>query len=499
MIDVIWDQAHHTPCSLAVSLANDCRSATIFQDCRPLALQDCHPLWQPPRRPTPPTQSLRPHEMLRTLPLDDEFQVAFVPSYSQIAVLNREASQLLERLPLRAGDSIEEQEAIKQLFALGLLNDGNNAIPVPEAPQVLVAWLQLTNACNLRCGYCYIQKSGESMSVATAQNAVDAVIRTALQHGYPVIALKYAGGEASLRMDLVEQTHRYAQAQAARYELGLQAGLLSNGTTLTPRRLDRIASLGLRLMISLDGMAADNDRNRPTIGGGSSSGTVIAGIERALVAGITPDIAITVTSASVDGLPDLLAWLLNRNLPFSISFYREHSGGGTTHNLRADEQKLITGMRRAYAVIARHPPRWSLTSTLLDRADLSRAHRRTCAVGENYLVIDHHGQVAKCQMTLDQPISHIRAANPLDVIRLDQIGMRNLAVEEKEGCCTCDWRYWCAGGCAIATYRASGSYDARSPNCTIYQSLYPDVIRLEGLRLLHWHLPHDLIDDITRM
>ena len=111
-------------------------------------------------------------------------------------------------LQLTGGDGIVE---------LGLLNDGSSAIPAPESPQVLVAWLQLTNACNLRCGYCYIQRSGESMSVATAQDAVDAVIRAALQHGYPVIALKYAGGEASLRMDLVEQTHRYAQAQVGKF------------------------------------------------------------------------------------------------------------------------------------------------------------------------------------------------------------------------------------------------------------------------------------------
>jgi len=142
---------------------------------------------------------------------------------------------------------------------------------------------------------------------------------------------------------------------------------------------------------------------------------------------------------------------------------------------------------RAYATIARRPPRWGLLGALLDRADLSQPHRRTCAVGENYLVIDHRGQVAKCQMTLAQPVSHISAADPLGAIRLDQVGVRNLPAEEKEGCRACDWRYWCAGGCALATYRATGRYDVRSPNCTIYQSLYPDVIRLEGLRLLHWH------------
>jgi uncharacterized protein len=479
MIDVIWDRSdNNIPDGEGLSQLNDCRA---------MALQDCRAFWPSIRRALPPAQTLRPHALLRTLPLDDQHQVAFVPSLSQVAVLNREAGRLLERLPLGAGGSAEDLEAVEQLFGLGLLTDGDDRIPTPGDPNVLVAWLHMTNACNLRCSYCYIQKSGESMSAATAHAAIDAVIRSALRHGYPEIAIKYAGGEASLRMDVVEQTHRYAQAQAERHGLTLHAGMLSNGTALTPRKLARIASLGLRLMISLDGLAADNDANRPSIGGVGSSGAATAGIARAIAAGVIPDIAITVTSASVDGLPALVGWLLDRDLPFSISFYRDHGRAGEADHLRADEQRLIAGMRRAYAVIAQRPPRWSLTGALLDRADLSHAHRRTCAVGENYLVIDHHGQVATCQMALDQPVGHMRADDPLGLIRLDQVGVRNLPVEEKEGCGTCGWRYWCAGGCAVATYRATGRYDARSPNCSIYQSLYPDVLRLEGLRLLHWY------------
>lgn len=473
MIDVIWDRAES-----ALSSLNDCRSA---------ALQDCRAAWPAARPGRPPMGALRPHAMLRTLAVDDEYYVAFVPSHSRIAVLNREAHRLLKLLPLGSGSSAEELAAAEQLFALGLLSDGESDIPVPGEPETLIAWLHLTNTCNLRCSYCYIQKSGESMSASTTREAVNAVIRSALQHGYPAIALKYAGGEASLRMDLVEQVHRYAFEQASHHGLALQAGLLSNGAALTSRKLARIASLGLRLMISLDGLAAVNDINRPTVAGAGSAGAVMAGIEGALAAGIVPDIAITVTSASVDGLPALLNWLLDRELPFSVSFYRDHTPGGGPGALQADEGRLIDGMRRAYAAIARRPPRWNLLDALVDRADLSQPHRRTCAVGENYLVVDHKGQIAKCQMTLDQPISDVCAQDPLGVIRLDQVGVRNLPVEEKEECRTCDWRYWCAGGCAVVTHRATGRYDVRSPNCHIYQALYPDVIHLEASRLLYWY------------
>ncbi len=45
---------------------------------------------------------------------------------------------------------------------------------------------------------------------------------------------------------------------------------------------------------------------------------------------------------------------------------------------------------------------------------------------------------------------------------------------------------WCAGGCPALTYRVTGRFDVRSPNCRIYQALFPEVLRLEGLRLLQY-------------
>jgi hypothetical protein len=35
-------------------------------------------------------------------------------------------------------------------------------------------------------------------------------------------------------------------------------------------------------------------------------------------------------------------------------------------------------------------------------------------------------------------------------------------------------------------YRKTGRYEAKSPNCEIYKALFPEVIRLEGLRLLRY-------------
>jgi radical SAM protein with 4Fe4S-binding SPASM domain len=126
---------------------------------------------------------------------------------------------------------------------------------------------------------------------------------------------------------------------------------------------------------------------------------------------------------------------------------------------------------------------------LLDKADMTSPHHHTCGVGQNYLVIDQHGGVAKCQMEMKSTITTVNTDDPLQMIRTDRRDVQGLAVEEKEGCRTCQWRYWCTGGCPIVTYRSTGRYDVKSPNCNIYKTLFPEVLQLEALRLLHYEMP----------
>ena len=80
----------------------------------------------------------------------------------------------------------------------------------------------------------------------------------------------------------------------------------------------------------------------------------------------------------------------------------------------------------------------------------------------------------------------IHDPDPLARVRESSDGIRNLPVDDKAECRDCQWRYWCAGGCPLTAYHATGRYDAKSPNCAIYRALYPEVIRLEGLRLLKY-------------
>jgi uncharacterized protein len=150
---------------------------------------------------------------------------------------------------------------------------------------------------------------------------------------------------------------------------------------------------------------------------------------------------------------------------------------------------LVAGVKAAYRAIEANLPSWSVIGSVLDLGQLISPHQHPCSAGRDYLVIDHKGHIAKCHMELNQPVTNVQHPDPLSVIRLSPVGLQNPAVQEKEDCNTCEWRYGCAGGCPIVAYRATGRYQAKSPNCNIYKTIYPEAVRLEGLRLLKFK-PH---------
>lgn len=395
------------------------------------------------------------------------------------------------------------EEIARQLAAMGLLVPAVNdcACATEEdcgsANTPLTAWLHLTDRCNLRCDYCYLPHVREDMSSETGRAAIDAAFRSAIANGFKQVKLKYAGGEPLLRSSLIVELHQYAQSLADQNGIALEGVVLSNGTLLTAKMVEALKSLGLRLMISLDGLGAHHDLHRRYAGGRGSFADVAEAVDLALANGLRPNISVTISSRTAAGLPDVMAWILERELPFSLNFYRENDLSASHEDMHLDEQTIINGMLAAFKVIEDNLPRRPFLGGIIDRANLSASHTHTCGVGQNYLVFDQHGQVAKCQMHIRKPVTDVHAADPLAVIRADQIGIQNISVEEKEGCKTCEWKYWCAGGCPLATYRATGRYDVKSPNCNIYKALFPEALRLEGLRLLKYQDDPEVVQKIA--
>lgn len=420
---------------------------------------------------------------------NDRFVVFNPENNVDISVFNASALRILNSFKVsRKIKKSDDFVLIHKMIRSGFLETDDALIEKSEGntQQILSAWLHLTDRCNLRCSYCYLPHVREDMSSETGRASIDAVFRSAQLNGFKQVKLKYAGGESLLRYPLILELHSYAEKLAHEHGISLEEVVLSNGTLLTEDMAKTLKTLGIRLMISMDGMGHYHDSQRPYAGGRGSFKDVSDAVDLALSHGLLPNISVTVSGRTAEGLPHIMEWILERELPFSLNFYRENELSVSQQDLQLDEQKIIDGMKAAFKVIENNLPRRGFLGGIIDRANLSAPHTHTCGVGENYLAFDQNGQVAKCQMHIRKPITNITVHDPLKVIRDDKIGIQNLSVEEKEGCKTCEWKYWCAGGCPLTTHRATGRYDVKSPNCNIYKALYPEALRLEGLRLIKY-------------
>lgn len=116
------------------------------------------------------------------------------------------------------------------------------------------------------------------------------------------------------------------------------------------------------------------------------------------------------------------------------------------------------------------------------QGSLAARHLYPCSAGRDYLVFDPQGGVAKCQMDIQNTITDCFDNDLLAAVRKDKTGFSNLAVTEKHECRDCNWRYACTGRCPLQTFYATDSTDNPSPNCSIYKTLFPQVIQLETLR-----------------
>ena len=77
-----------------------------------------------------------------------------------------------------------------------------------------------------------------------------------------------------------------------------------------------------------------------------------------------------VTGQSAGSLVNIVQWVLDRELRFSLNFYRENNYTTAYQELNLEEGRIIDGMRAAYGAIEQRLPIYSLLGSLLDRANL---------------------------------------------------------------------------------------------------------------------------------
>ncbi len=132
-----------------------------------------------------------------------------------------------------------------------------------------------TEACNLRCRYCY-QKNFPSTSMP-ADVALE-TIRQAIAHGVESLALTFFGGEPLLASDMIFEVLAEVRRLERKTGVFITAKAPTNGLLLDESIIQKAKQLRLFLSLSFDGIREAQDAGRIT----ETSESSFEKVERAL-------------------------------------------------------------------------------------------------------------------------------------------------------------------------------------------------------------------------
>lgn len=401
----------------------------------------------------------------------------------------REICSLFER------DGYQQTETEAIIVALGkervlkISDEFEKSLP-PSQPlkqqRALGIWLHITNACNLRCSYCYINKDKGNMPLSIAEKTVINAIEQCNKYGMRTLSIKFAGGEPLMAWKNILYIIDFTRKACGENNITPRFNILSNGTLMKESIAKYLATNRIPIAISLDGIREVNDRQRSYLNGRGSFNEVECGIHILREVGWKPFILITVTDQNVAGLPDLTSYLLHQGLSFRYSLVRDCDQMPVQH-LFHTSTKYAKILNRCFDEIES----WMLTKNCdfnvkFCDINLDRSISRACGIGKNSVAIDHNGSIAFCQMVFDTPIGNINNNGLIETIRTQQVipSLQEKSIDDYLGCNQCVWKNVCAGGCPVFTYKQFGRFDKSSPYCHVFQTLIPRVVRLRGIKLV---------------
>ncbi len=346
----------------------------------------------------------------------------------------------------------------------GQLFTPENATAINKAEQaqpVLKAMcLHMAHACNLECRYCFAKggKFGGKWELMPLEVAKKAIEMLCLSSGSRRnLEVDFFGGEPLINFDVIKQTVSYARKIEKKYNKNFRFTVTTNGVLLDKEVINYINKEMDNVVISLDGRAEVNDANRKTLSGSGCYDLVMPKFKKLVKTRGTKSYYIrgTFTVDNLDFDKDVFHLFEEGFNNISIE---PVSGEGTDYaisELNLEEiatayQKIFDKLCETNELIFFH------LLTDLSGGPCAIKRIRGCGAGCEYLAVTPTGELYPCHQFVGQD-SYIMGS--LDEgVKENDISKEffNTTLLSKNECRECFAKYFCSGGCAAASFNATG-------------------------------------------
>jgi radical SAM protein with 4Fe4S-binding SPASM domain len=321
-----------------------------------------------------------------------------------------------------------------------------------DAP--LMAWLELTRACNLRCPHCFVEGGAARAGELSTERILRLLDEWAEMGVFSVIL---TGGEPTMHPDFLPIL-RHAHG------LGFTVGVATNGMPITARLLAGIPRDDVIISISIDHLHGQGARKQQ-----SDFEYVTRKILMMKEAGFNTSIMTTTSSANVHNLQAIIDWAIDndislRSVPF-VSMGRGRLNSGlvnTVDDVEAAAKFWITEEEWERV----HDPRLGLCAGKVFNFLLTMVYAtHRCMSGRGLCYVNSNGDVYPCSTCSGNKV--LCAGNvgwtPFGEIWRGPWDIRGITWETFadtcNGCALSDRRYFCTGRCPGSSSVLHGRLD----------------------------------------
>lgn len=336
--------------------------------------------------------------------------------------------------------------------------------------------LYVTEECNLRCSYCFVNKQPRHMTLATAKKAVDFFLRPEVS-GQERLSLNFFGGEPLLRTELLLELLPYLQQRAANRML---LGVTSNGTLAGENVKRFLQESQAHLLVSLDGDKASHE-HRATVSGRNSWSHLQRNLAKLVAWAQSTTVRMTYHPGSLNLLDKVLAaqeiganWIL-------LAPVVEADWQGHEPYLQEQSQRLADWFIQQF--IAGHNPPIEHYWTWLAEYHRCRGQAvrpaKACPLGTSLIAVDTAGNILPCHRYLyrkSERFGHVDRTVSLPDKRWDYV---HLSRAEIPDCLSCIARQLCGGGCRVVALEAGFGLQGVHPHhCLLTREQMNQVVRI---------------------
>jgi len=356
-------------------------------------------------------------------------------------------------------------------------------------------WMHLTNQCNFRCKYCYVDKASQVMEDKTAFLIIDKVFEAVKKYGIKRIDLRFGGGEPLLEFPKIKKILGYVNERYGelikRSGINVISRILSNGSLINEEIIQFIKENRVKIAVSLDGPSEIHNKQRLTVKGEGTFDLVKRSLDLLRNAKISFNVLTVVASYNLESLPDLVKWFVENKIYFGFIFVRKNPF--TEYDLMPTNEKMIKTFSKIYDYLFLNTPNYNITPAVTNlmphRYDIFSDNG--CGVGRNFVPFDQNGDIYPCHTSFSQKELKIGSVCDFDtdiisLINRAEVRKFNPGLKGRPECQKCEWKYICSNPCPLSNFFEDRDVREPSRYCPIYKALIPRALELEAERLLKY-------------